>query len=198
MASDYDFGGPGVTKPHPKKNWVNPNARQVAFPSGQSRRKSGPSREPSGPSPEPSGRSRTRSSRSLVQVFAALMGLAFLLAGVGGFIPGVTENTDQLELYGTESNAELLGLFRVSILHNIVHLLFAVGLLAAVSAAASKLYLIGGGVAYMGVAAYGFLVEKSSDANFLPINDNDNLLHVGLSSAMIVLGLAGAALDRRG
>ena len=126
------------------------------------------------------------------------MGLTFLLAGAGGFIPGVTENLDQLELYGTDSMAELLGLFRVSIVHNIVHLVFAVGLLAAASAKASKLYLLVGGVAYLGIAAYGFLVDQASDANVLPINDNDTLLHIGLGAAMILLGLVGAAASRRG
>ncbi len=85
----------------------------------------------------------------------------------------------------------------VSILHNIVHLLFAVGLLAAARTSLSKLYLLGGGVAYLSVAAYGIVVDQSSDANFLPINDTDNLLHVGLSSAMILLGLIGLVLERR-
>jgi len=218
VASDFDFQGPGVVKPHPKKNWVNPDARQVAFPSGASRRRSGPSRErsgpsrepsgpsrepsgpstePSGPSREPSGPSRTRTGRSLLQILAALFGLVFLLGGVGGFIPGVTSNYAELELFGTDSKAELLGLFRISILHNIVHLLFGVGLLAAASAAASRAYLIGGGVVYLGVAAYGFVVDKESDANFLPLNDTDNLLHVGLSLGMIAAGVLGTALDRK-
>ena len=39
------------------------------------------------------------------------------------FIPGVTTSYDQLELAGHESGAELLGIFQVSILHNVVHLL---------------------------------------------------------------------------
>ena len=59
------------------------------------------------------------------------MGAAFLLVGVAGFIPGITSNYDELKLAGTDSNAELLGLFRVSILHNLVHLAFGVGLIAA-------------------------------------------------------------------
>jgi len=126
------------------------------------------------------------------------MGLAFLLVGVGGFIPGITSNYDDLSLFGTDSNAELLGLFRVSVLHNIVHLLFAIGLLAAARASLSKIYLIGGGVGYLGVAAYGFIIDYQSDANFLPLNDADNFLHVGLSLAMIALGLVGLAVARRG
>lgn len=135
--------------------------------------------------------------RSLLQTFAAIMGLAFLLAGVGGFIPGITSNYDELKLAGTDSNAKLLGLFRVSVLHNLVHLAFGVGLIAAARRSWAATYLIGGGVAYLGVALYGILIDKTSDANFLPLNDADNLLHVGLSLAMIILGLIGLAADKR-
>ena len=146
---------------------------------------------------QPTLRSAPGRGRSLVQVFAAVMGLAFLLVGVAGFIPGITSNYDDLSWFGTDSNAELLGLFRVSVLHNIVHLLFGVGLVASVSASLSRIYLLGGGVGYVGVAAYGFLVDHDSDANFLPLNDADNLLHVGLAVAMILLGVVGVALTRQ-
>ena len=151
---------------------------------------------------EPAPAARTaRSSpdgrRSLLQTFAAVMGIAFLLAGLGGFIPGVTSNYDELELAGTDSNAELLGLFRVSILHNLVHLAFGVGLIAAARRSWAAAYLIGGGVVYLVVVLYGYLIDLDSDANFLPLNDADNLLHVGLSLAMIALGLIGLAADKR-
>ncbi len=164
-------------------------AGRVAEESGQSRRR----REP---------RARTgsggagREERQPMHAFAATMGLAFLLAGIGGFIPGVTSNYDELEFAGRESGAKLLGLFQVSVLHNIVHLLFAVGLIAAARYAWSRAYLIGGGIGYLGVLLYGVLVDHESDANFLPINDADNLLHLGLSLAMIALGIIGTRMSR--
>ena len=146
----------------------------------------------SGRRPARSGSARaSREGRSLLQKFAAVMGATFLLAGIGGFIPGVTTNYDELEFAGPESAAKLLGLFEVSILHNFVHLLFAVGLLAAARYSWSRLYLLGGGIGYLGVTVYGALVERESDANFLPINTADNFLHLGLSLAMIALGLIG-------
>ncbi|MBW3649246.1 MAG: DUF4383 domain-containing protein [Actinobacteria bacterium] len=132
-----------------------------------------------------------------MQVLAGVFGLSFLLAGVGGFIPGITSNYDELSLFGTDSNAELLGLFRVSVLHNIVHLLFAVGLLAAARFSWSKLYLLGGGVGYLGVLLYGLIVDHDSEANLLPVNHADNFLHLGLGSAMIVAGVVGLAAARR-
>jgi hypothetical protein len=64
-----------------------------------------------------------------------------------------------------------------------------VGLIAAARYSWSRPYLIGGGIAYMGVVAYGFLVDHESDANFLPINDADNILHLVLGVGMITLGV---------
>lgn len=190
----YDYQGPGVSRPHPQKGWVNPDATPVFGPDAQRR----PSRRPSaggGDYGAGGGDSRpTAGSRSILQLAAATFGLAFLLAGIGGFIPGVTSDYDQLELFGRDSQAELLGLFRVSILHNIVHMLFGVGLLAAASSALSKIYLLGGGIVYLGVTAYGFVVDKDSHANFLPLNHADNYLHVGLSLGMLLAGAAGTAL----
>jgi hypothetical protein len=134
--------------------------------------------------------------RTPMQKFAALMGAVFGLAGIAGFIPGVTTNYDELEFAGPESAAKLLGLFEVSILHNIVHLLFAVGLLAAARYSWSRAYLLGGGIGYLGVVVYGALVDKDSDANFLPINNADNILHLVLALAMIALGVLGARLSQ--
>ncbi len=129
-------------------------------------------------------------ARSPIQTAALVVGATFLLVGIAGFIPGLTSGLyDDLELAGHEGNAKLLGLFEVSVLHNIVHLLFAVGLIAAARYAWSRAYLIGGGIGYLGVLVYGVLVDQESEANFLPINDADNLLHLGLSLAMIALGV---------
>ena len=146
--------------------------------------------------PRASGSLTGGEERQPIHGFAGAMGLAFLLVGIAGFIPGLTSNYDELEFAGPQSGAELFGVFQVSILHNIVHLLFAVGLLAAARVAWSRAYLLGGGIGYLGVVLYGMLVDHDSDANFLPINDADNLLHLGLALAMIVLGFVGTRLSR--
>jgi hypothetical protein len=137
-----------------------------------------------------------REPRQPIHAFAALMGLVFLLAGIAGFIPGVTTNYDQLDLAGHDSGAKLVGLFQVSVLHNIVHLLFGVGLIAAARASWSRVYLLGGGVVYLAVTLYGFLVDHQSGGNFLPFNRADNVLHLVLAVAMIALGLVGTRLSR--
>lgn len=134
--------------------------------------------------------------RSLAQVLAAAFGAVFLLVAAAGFIPGLTTNYDELSLLGTDSNAELLGLFRVSIAHNLVHALFGVGLLTAARTEWAKAYLLGGGVAYLAVALYGLVIDLDTELNFLPVNTADNLLHVGLSVAMLGAGLLAVAKAR--
>jgi len=74
---------------------------------------------------------RTTATRPLVCSAAIAVGAVFLLVGLLGFIPGITTNLDQLEFAGHHSDAKLLGAFEVSILHNIVHLLFGVAGIAA-------------------------------------------------------------------
>jgi len=57
---------------------------------------------------------------------AFIVGLVFLLVGILGFIPGITSNYDDLKFAGHGSDAQLLGIFDTSVLHNIVHLLFGI------------------------------------------------------------------------
>jgi hypothetical protein len=125
-----------------------------------------------------------------------VVALVFVLVGVLGFIPGVTTDYDSLTFAGHHSDAELLGIFAVSVLHNIVHLLFGiVGFLMARTASGSVTFLIIGGVIYLVLWLYGVLIDLDSSANFVPVNDADNWLHLGLAVGMIVLG---AAFSRSG
>ena len=128
-------------------------------------------------------------NRTPIQTAATLVAVAFLLAGVGGFIPGVTTNASVLPTYGHDSPAMLLGIFQVSVLHNVVHLLFGLAGLAMAKGAA-KTYLVGGGVLYLIVWLYGLLIDHESALNFLPVDDADNWLHLALGAVMVVLGLA--------
>ena len=74
-----------------------------------------------------------------------------MLVGIAGFIPGITTNLyDGLEFAGTDGDAELLGIFEVSVLHNIVHGLFGLaGLALAGTASGARTFLVGGGAIYI-------------------------------------------------
>ena len=136
-------------------------------------------------------RSRSTASGSPVQAASALVGAAFRLVGVLGFIPGITSDSDSMQAAGHDSHAELFGLFQVSTLHNVVHLLFAaVGIIMARTAAGARAFLLGGGAVYLALWLYGLVVDKDSQANFVPLNTADDWLHFALGLTMIGLGVA--------
>ena len=127
---------------------------------------------------------------SPVQAASVLVGATFLLVGVLGFVPGITTGTDELHAAGHESHAELLGIFQVSVLHNVVHLLFgAAGIALARTASGARAFLIGGGAVYLVLWLYGLVVDKSSQANFVPLNTADDWLHFVLGVGMLALGV---------
>jgi len=126
-----------------------------------------------------------------VRTAAMVVAAVFLLVGIAGFIPGVTTDYDGMTFAGHESTAMLLGVFHVSILHNIVHLLFGiVGFAMARTVSGATAFLIGGGVVYLVLWIYGLVIDHDSAANFVPLNTADNWLHLALGVGMIGLGLA--------
>ncbi|NUR74329.1 MAG: DUF4383 domain-containing protein [Hamadaea sp.] len=128
---------------------------------------------------------------SALQTVAGLIGAVFLLVGVLGFIPGITTNYGDMTFAGHDSGAQLLGIFQVSVLHNIVHLLFGIaGLALARTLGGARIFLVGGGAIYLILWIYGLVVDMGSSANFVPMNTADNWLHFGLGVAMVALGLA--------
>ena len=48
-------------------------------------------------------------------------------------------------------------------------------------------YLIVGGIIYLALVAYGLLIDADDDANFVPLNDADDWLHLVLGVGMIAL-----------
>jgi len=132
-----------------------------------------------------------RVARTPIQTAALAVGSVFLLLGILGFIPGITTNYSEMEFASHESDARLFGVFQVSILHNIVHLLFGVaGLVMARTALQARNYLVFGGAIYLVLFLYGLLVGQESDANFVPVNPADDILHLVLGIGMLGLGLA--------
>ena len=144
----------------------------------------------------------TAVTRSPVQVAAMAVGAAFLLVGILGFVPGVTQDFDTITFADPDSEAMLVGVFEVNILHNIVHVLFGVvGLAAARAWTSARNFLIWGGVVYLVLWIYGMVIDFESSANFPALNTADNWLHLTLGAAMVALGALlpralGAARER--
>jgi arginine exporter protein ArgO len=142
---------------------------------------------------------RTAATRSSLQKAALAVGVVFLLVGVLGFIPGITTDYAAQGFAGHESGALLLGVFQVSVLHNVVHLLFGVlGLLMARTAGHARNYLLFGGIVYLVLWVYGLVVGHDTPVNFVPVNNADNWLHLILGIGMIALALVlSRSPDRR-
>jgi len=121
---------------------------------------------------------------------ARLYGIVFLLVGIVGFIPRITTHYSSMTFAGHLSGAMELGVFRVSVLHNVVHLLYgAAGLALARTHRTARSYLLVGGAVYGVLWVYGLAVGMGSRANFVPLNTADNWLHLALAVTMIAAGL---------
>lgn len=119
-----------------------------------------------------------------VQHAAATVGAAFGLVGLLGFLPGVTVHMEDLTVAGHHSGMLLFGLFETSVLHNVIHLLFAVaGLAMATKPLLARWFLVAGGTVYLVLALLG--VTPAAEA--LAFNTPDTWLHLAVGVAMLAL-----------
>jgi len=125
-------------------------------------------------------------ARPSVQSLAALAGVVFLLVGILGFVPGITTHYGSMSFAGHGSGAKLLGIFQVSILHNLVHLLFGIsGLVLAKTAEGARTFLVGGGAVYLVLWVVGLVGALA----WLPANAADNWLHFAFGAVLVGLGV---------
>jgi hypothetical protein len=126
-----------------------------------------------------------RDNRTPASLYAGLIGAVLLVAGIIGFFYSAS--------FGSPGNVEaVLGILDVNAWHNLVHLLSGVLGLLAFSAGprASRTYALAFGAVYIVVAIWGFIIGNSeSILGFIPINTEDNILHVILG----VLGVGAYA-----
>ena len=123
--------------------------------------------------------------RTPAQSAALLVGVVFVLVGILGFVPGITTHFGDLSFAGHDSGAQLLGVFQVSVLHNLVHLLFGVaGIALSRTWDGSRSYLLVGGLVYLVL----WLVGMFSAMDWLPADVSDHWLHFVLGLGMIAVG----------
>jgi hypothetical protein len=128
--------------------------------------------------------------RSPAEVYALVIGGTLVLAGILGFFYNASFGTGD----GTERDA-VLGILDVNGWHNVVHIATgALGLAVAGSYSSARGYAIGLGAVYLLVAGLGFIAGNGDEIfNLIPVNTEDNLLHVLLGIAGLGAGLATPA-----
>jgi hypothetical protein len=129
--------------------------------------------------------------RSPAQVYA----LVLVVAGIAGFFYNASFSTGD----GTERDA-VLGILDVNGWHNVVHIASgAVGLLVVGSYRGARAYALGLGIVYLIVTLLGFIAGDGDEIfNLIPVNTEDNVLHLLIGIAGIGAGLATAARESPG
>lgn len=125
------------------------------------------------------------STSSPARLYCTLVGAALVIAGIIGFFyssgfdtgaGGVAKDTD-----------EAFGILAVNGWHNLVHVaLGALALFAAGSPSGARAYCLGVGLLFLLLALWGFIDGDGVILGLIPLNDEDNVLH-------LLLGLTGLA-----
>lgn len=118
----------------------------------------------------------------MIKTAAVLFGIVFILVGILGFVPGVTDNE------------MLLGIFHVNAAHNVVHLLSGAAALFAgmTSAGAARIYFRVFGAIYGLVAVLGFMMGDGMLLGLISNNTADTWLHVVIAAVSLLLGFMPA------
>jgi hypothetical protein len=138
----------------------------------------------------PRSRVHDFTDRAEIRVLAGTVGAAFVLFGLLGFVPGITTHYGELAFAGQSSAAMLFGIFRVSILLNLVYLAFGVaGFLQSRSAVTARNYFVWGGAIFGVLWLYGLVIDQSGSSNLLAVNRVDNWWHLFLCLGLIATGV---------
>lgn len=127
----------------------------------------------------------------LTRYFALGMGIAFLLAGVGGFLPLITTEPahDAHHLEVETSHGRLIGLYPVNLLHNLIHLALAIwGLWAWSNDGRALWYARGVGVFLAVLTVMGLVPGLKTAFGFVPLYGHDIWLHALEATAGLFLG----------
>ena len=113
------------------------------------------------------------------RTFALLFGIVFLAVGIAGFIPGLSGPLHPEHPPVQFNGMQLLWLFPVNLLHNVVHVLFGLwGLMASRSLGGSVMYARGVAIIYAVLTVLGLLAPPLSNFfEMVPLYGNDIWLH---------------------
>ncbi|MGB7588884.1 MAG: DUF4383 domain-containing protein [Solirubrobacterales bacterium] len=127
---------------------------------------------------------------SPARLYATLVGAVLVIGGIIGFFYSAS--------FGSPGKVdEVFGILSVNAWHNLVHILTgAIGLL--VAGYAARQYALWLGIVYAVIAIWGFIIGSGeSILGFIPINTEDNFLHLILGVLGIGAAMATPVKSRR-
>ena len=132
----------------------------------------------------------TGTTRSPAQLYALIFGAVLTVAGIIGFFYNSDFTSDK------SVRDAVFGILDVNGWHNVVHILTGiVGLAAASAYSSSRTYAFGLGIIYIAVAVWGFIIGSGdSILSIIPVNTEDNILHLLIGVAGIAAGVATPAV----
>ena len=132
--------------------------------------------------------------RTPAQLFALVVGAVLVVAGIIGFFYNAS-----FAVGDDVPRDAVFGILDVNAWHNLVHIATgALGLVTFASAASARAYAFGLGAVYLVVAIWGFLLgDGGVILNLVPVNTEDNILHVLIAISGIAAGLMSRATSRR-
>lgn len=128
---------------------------------------------------------------STLRRFALVLGIVFLLIGIGGFIPGLTQAHTHPDMVFTAGLGLLMGLFPVNVLHNFAHMVFGIwGLAASRSDSGSRAYGRAVFIVYAVLMVMGLISAMRLYTTFglVPLYGHDVWLHALLAAVGFYFG----------
>ncbi|HEY8000342.1 MAG TPA: DUF4383 domain-containing protein [Solirubrobacterales bacterium] len=119
------------------------------------------------------------------RLYCTLVGAVLVIAGIIGFFYSSSFDTGAANV--AANTDDVFGILGVNGWHNLVHI--ALGLLAlavAGSPSGARAYCLGIGLVYLLLAIWGFIDSDNVLIGLIPVNNEDNFLH-------LILGLVGLA-----
>jgi len=133
------------------------------------------------------------STSSPAQLYCTLIGAVLVIAGIIGFFYSASFDTGTSAVVANTD--DVFGILGVNGWHNVVHILIGLLLLACAGSAARSAAL-GVGLLYLVLSIWGFIESDNVLLGLVPVNDEDNVLHLILGLLGLGAGAASPAISR--
>jgi len=118
-------------------------------------------------------------------LLAGVVGAVFVVVGLLGFTVSGGHS-----LAG-HTGGQLVGVFQVNTLHNLVHLAVGAVMIAAAIAGgrAARAVNVGIGAVYLALGVLGLFITGDNPLNIIALNGADNGLHLVIGALLVAVGL---------